>query len=403
MTYIKLLENKAITVLWLGQLLSAVGDQIYLISACWLAAQVSPNALAIVAASEYLSAFIFSFIAGVLTDRFNKIQLMIFADLGRAVAVFTLPIASFYHSISIAHLALVGTILGILGVLFDPCLVGTIPVLAQEEELLQATNGLIDFTKRLARALGPALAGILAIFVPIQLLLGLNGLSFLISAAAIIYIRPIIGLTQSVNVSNREFFGKELLTAAKLVKANALILWELVFYFFANVAWAIVYTAGLPLLTRSKFGDNITAYGLLVSVYGIASIIANLLVGHKKIRYEARAIFYAYMGWGIGFTILALSPHIVLAAIGLILAALAGPVISITIVTMMQRQFPIKDIGKVYSFRTAAMFSGLGLGLCFSAYLFGNWNITLVICCAASIYLVMGISGILRFSKKEGF
>ena len=188
MKYIRLLKNKTIAILWLSQLLSATGDQIYLVCACWLAAQISPASIAIVAASEYLSAFCFSFLAGVLADRYNKRNLMLCSDLGRAVAVFSLPIASIFHPISIWHLAIVGICLGALGVLFDPCMIVTIPALADEQWLLQATNGLTDFTKRMARALGPALAGLLATVIPIQYLFNLDALSFLISAVGVVYI-----------------------------------------------------------------------------------------------------------------------------------------------------------------------------------------------------------------------
>ena len=96
-----------------------------------------------------------------------------------------------------------------------------------------------------------------------------------------------------------------------------LIRWELVCYFFANFAYAIVYTAGLPLLTRQKFGDNFAAYGLLISIYGGASVIANIVMGNKKIRNPGLTIFIAYTLWGIGFMLPPLAPNIVLAAFGL--------------------------------------------------------------------------------------
>ncbi len=401
MEYIKLLQRKTIAILWLSQLLSAIGDQIYVVSACWLAAQISPSALAIVAASEYLSAFLFSFIAGVLTDRFNKKHLMIFADLIRAAAVLTLPIASIFYPVNTWHLALVGIILGAFGVLFDPCLVAIIPKLTEDNKLLQATNGLIDFTKRIARTLGPALAGILAIFVPIHFVLGLNAVSFFVSAAGITYVARQINLNDIKATTKSLAFASELMTAARLIKSHSFMTWELVIYFFANIAWSITYTAGLPLITKEKFGDSIAAYGLLISIYGFASVIANIAMGNRKTSRGPMSVFLAYVGWGVGFMTMACAPNIVLAAFGLIIAALSGPVIFITILTMVQKEIPASDIGKVYSFRVAAMYSGLGLGLMLSSYLFSHWKPSAVMPWASGIYLVMGISGILRFYKPK--
>lgn len=302
MKYIRLLKNKTIAILWLSQLLSATGDQIYLVCACWLAAQISPASIAIVAASEYLSAFCFSFLAGVLADRYNKRNLMLCSDLGRAVAVFSLPIASIFHPISIWHLAIVGICLGALGVLFDPCMIVTIPALADEQWLLQATNGLTDFTKRMARALGPALAGLLATVIPIQYLFNLDALSFLISAVGVVYIYSQINKDQEeivIKSTQSKSYLSDLHRGWTLIKKHMLIRWELVCYFFANFAYAIVYTAGLPLLTRQKFGDNFAAYGLLISIYGGASVIANIVMGNKKIRNPGLTIFIAYTLWGI--------------------------------------------------------------------------------------------------------
>jgi len=403
MEYFKLLKRKTIAILWLSQLLSAIGDQIYLVSACWLAAQISPRALACVAASEYVSAFLFSFVAGVLTDRFNKKKLMIYADLGRAIAVFTLPIASLYGHISTMHLVLVGIVLGSLGVLFDPCLVATIPVLTDERSLLQATNGLIDFTKRLARALGPAIAGLLASFVAIHFLFSLNAISFLISTAGILYVSSQVDI-EDINKrasDERGLFWGELLGALRLIKTHAILAWEFGSFFFANIAYALIYTTGLPLLAKERFGNNIAAYGLLISIYGVVSIIANLIEGNRKIRKPALTVFRAYALWGLGFSILALAPNIVLAGFGLAVAAISAPAVFITIVTMVQRDIPETDTGKVYSFRTAIMYSGLGLGLLLSSYLYGKFTTIMVMPCAAAAFLVIGISGILRFYKKE--
>ncbi len=48
--------------------------------------------------------------------------------------------------------------------------------------------------------------------------------------------------------------------------------------------------------------------------------------------------------------LLALAPNVVLAATGLAITALAGPIVFITIVTMVQREIDPSDIGKILDF-----------------------------------------------------
>jgi len=96
-----------------------------------------------------------------------------------------------------------------------------------------------------------------------------------------------------------------------------------------------------------------------------------------------------------------LAPNIVLAAVGLTIATFSEQVIFITNVTMIQRDIPNRDIGKVYSFRTATTYVGLGAGLLLASYLYAKGDASKVMPGAATIYLVMGISGILRFYRKE--
>lgn len=83
---------------------------------------------------------------------------MVVSDVVRTLAVATLPIAAMFGGLGFWHLVSVGAVIGIFGALFDPALQASLPSISHSPQALQATQGLMDVTQRLARAIGPSLA-----------------------------------------------------------------------------------------------------------------------------------------------------------------------------------------------------------------------------------------------------
>src|SRR5262249_59077555 len=85
---------------------------------------------------------------------------MIAADLVRAAAVASLP---FLERFGLAPLVAVALVLGAFAALFTPALHASLPALVgSDQDDLLATNGLMDTTARVARAVGPSVAAVLA-------------------------------------------------------------------------------------------------------------------------------------------------------------------------------------------------------------------------------------------------
>jgi len=153
------LRIRHLAILWLSQVLSAIGDFFYLIAVMWIAVKVAGSAAGIVAAAEAGSMLLFGLLGGVYADRWNRRTTMMAVDILRAIAVGILPVLALTGTLQLWHLVVVAVIVGSLGALFDPALQASLPALARNPQILQATNGLMDVTRRLARALGPAWPG----------------------------------------------------------------------------------------------------------------------------------------------------------------------------------------------------------------------------------------------------
>jgi MFS transporter, DHA3 family, macrolide efflux protein len=95
--YFYALTQRRLFVLWIGQVLSAIGDQLFIVAAVWLAVQMAGRSAALVAAANFTAALVFGLLGGVYADRLNRRTVMIVVDLVRAAAVLTLPVAYYYR------------------------------------------------------------------------------------------------------------------------------------------------------------------------------------------------------------------------------------------------------------------------------------------------------------------
>jgi MFS transporter, DHA3 family, macrolide efflux protein len=402
--YFELLRRRDLAMLWLSQVLSAIGDQIYLITAVWIAIQISPTAAALVAGADFAAALICGLIGGIYTDRLNRRSAMIVVDLLRGVAVATLPIAAQFGAINTWHLVLVGVIIGAFGTLFDPCLIASLKSLTDSNESLTAMNGLTDATLRLARIVGPGVAGFLAVLMPIPQLFILDAISFFISAAGV------AALDQHHDWKPRKdayiskgFAGvlKELREALYTVSQHRLIAWDFASFGVLNVLWSIIFSIGLPTLIKEHFAGGIGVYGSIIGVYGLGGLIGNIILGNMSLRKPWLLRGMGNIAWGLGFLAIALAPNLNTVLIAASFAAIGGPLVNLTTVTIMQTDIPGDQIGKVYSLRSIIANCGKVLGFLFAALLFSHCPASTVIAVAATIYPLFGIAEILRFGRAK--
>ncbi len=406
MGFLKVLRLRHLAILWLSQVLSAIGDRFYVIAVTWMAVKIAGSAAGIVVAAEAGSMLLFGLPGGVYADRWNRRTTMIIVDLLRAAAVASLPILAQIGTLQLWHLVVVAIVVGSLGALYDPALQASLPALTGDAQTLQATNGLMDVTRRLARVLGPSLAGLLITFLPLFHFFTLDAISFAISAAALFSLGkrfPWKAARMQGTVSGHGVSAMlgEIAGALRLVLSHRPLLWVLVSNGLISAVWAIAFTLGAALLADRVLGGNVGAYGLIVGAYGVGNVMSNLVIGSLTIRRRVALIFTGKLVLGAGFLMLAAAPTLLVALLGSAFAAIGGPMNDIMALTMIQTDLPADQIGKVYSLRTILENLGLSLGLLLAVPLFAYLSVPLVIALCALVMLALGAAGLLRFGFSE--
>jgi MFS family permease len=180
--YITLLRsNPNYRNLWLGSVVSQLGDWFNLIAAAGLISRLTESGLAVSSLflARYLPLFLFSPVAGVLADRFDRRKIMIASDLLRALTVLGFLLVRspqqvwLFYALTIVQFSL--------SALFSPARSAVIANVVRRDELV-AANALDSLTWSTMLALGAFIGGAVAAVFGADAAFVADALTFLLSA-----------------------------------------------------------------------------------------------------------------------------------------------------------------------------------------------------------------------------
>lgn len=404
MSFLAILREKHILLLWSSQLLSAMGDQFYSIALVWMAVKILGSGAGIIIAIGSLVTLACSILGGALADRWDRRWILIGTDIVRAMAIGALPLLLSIDAWRFYILVIITIIVEAAGSLFNPALQASLPRFTGDSGVLYATNALIDATQRLARILGPGLTGILLLVLPLPHLFTLDAASFCISALALFMLgRHFVAapIDSTVPLSRQQHIFADIAQMFRLLWGHRALTWALVSLGISNIAWSAVLMIGAPLLVSVSLKGDAGAYGLLVSAYGIGNIISLFVVGGPSRRYTLRTMFIGQLMLGAGFLVLGFASSLPIAMCGALLAAFGSPMGDLIMLTIIQTDFPSAYVGKVYSMRMLLAVSGLALGQLLATPLYHFVPISFAIALCSALILVVGLAGLLRFRKQR--
>lgn len=174
------------TRLWFARTISAFGDAVRNITLVWLVKELTGSAVAMgtVMACSALPYLIFGLVAGAVVDRGDRRRLLIACDLASAVVVLTLPALLALGVLRLTHLCLLAFGLSSVAAFWGPAFMAAVPSVVPATRLVQA-NSLMSVSGQLVGIIAPAAAGFLVVTLGAGAALLVDGLSFLVAAAAI--------------------------------------------------------------------------------------------------------------------------------------------------------------------------------------------------------------------------
>jgi MFS family permease len=183
--YVELLRgNRGFRQLWLGQVVSQLGDWFNTIALYTIILDLTGSGrdIGLLMVARFLPSFIFGSLSGVVADRFSRRSIMIISDLLRALVVLGFLFVRRADQLWILYVL---TVLQLaLSTFFEPAKTAAIPSIVSDRELVSA-NAISSVTWSAMLTLGAAVGGIVTGWFGTNVAFVLDALTYLLSAALI--------------------------------------------------------------------------------------------------------------------------------------------------------------------------------------------------------------------------
>src|SRR3954470_14194476 len=184
-------HHRDFDLLWGGQTISKIGTEISTLALPLIAIHVlhaTTFEVGALTAVEFLPFLLVGLPAGAWVDRMRRRRVLMVADIGRFMALGSIPLAHSFATLTLVHLFVVAFVTGVLTVFFDVAYQSYLPELVERGQLVDG-NAKLATTESGAQLVGPTLAGGLIDVVGPALAVIADAASFAISAIAVLGIR----------------------------------------------------------------------------------------------------------------------------------------------------------------------------------------------------------------------
>ena len=424
--------------LWVGQMVSVVGDKLNQIAMGIMVYKITGSMLqmGVMLGVTVLPSALFGLIAGAYVDRWDRRRTMIVADLLRAGLVLLIPWAIVNGGLLPAYI--LAFAVATVALFFDPAKLSLIPDLVSEEELL-AANSLDGATSAIAELGGLAFAGVVVATLGYAQAFTLDAVSYLFSAGAIALIsrRPVpragaiaaelhgadMPLAQSASPAAGDAISRPILSAAEQeldppvtedpvvgifadVANGARYIWStqplrdlLTLWAFAALGLGASLTIGYG-LALERYNAGAPGLALLDGAITIGLLVGTLLVGRSAPGHSGVKLLAGLSCFGLAFATVALAGSIWVAAPLLMLTGIANMWFLIPSITLVQQVSREELRGRVLAARQTITRIAGAVSIVIAGAVVEQVNISIVILAVGAVVALAAVWGWTRPSLR---
>ncbi|MCT1539631.1 MULTISPECIES: MFS transporter [Lysinibacillus] len=319
---------------------------------------------------------------GAIADRFNRRNLMVLFDFISSGIVLIFFIVLLTDNHSVLWIGLVMVLLSFISAMYTPAVMASIPLLVSEQKLEQA-NGIVNGVQALAGVTAPVLGGILYGMLGLKLLVIVSGLLFFFTA--------IVEMFMTIPFVKRSYDGHLMPTLIKDMKegftyvvTQTFILKCTLLAALLNLLLTPLFIVGVPIILRVTMKSSDTLYGIGMGIIDFATILGALTMGYfaKKLRIHTLYIWVLMSA----FLVIPMAMSVLPRALQIgyypsyslfigcaLIIAMMMTIISIYVMTLVQKETPNEQLGKVMAIMMAvsqcmAPLGQMGYGLLFEFF-----------------------------------
>ena len=371
---------------WTGQTLSNLGSSITVFALPLLVYKLTGSALdlGIATAATFLPYLLFGLILGAWTDRVDRKRMMIGTDIARALVVASIPLLAALGLLTIWWIYVVAFVHATLRICFDAGEFAAIPSLVNRDDLVTA-NGRIQASYSAASIVGPLLAGVLVIRVPLPVLMLIDGFSFLLSAFSLALIRISFNSGEKRAPTS---IRTDVVEGLRYVLSHPVLRNISIMMALVNFVGSTTY-AQLILFAKVRLQASDVQASLLYSAGSLGVVILSLAAGQLRRRWSFSTVALGALMLEGALTAVFAFMHWYWVAIALwTLIGGLGILFNINTGSLRQAIVPNHMLGRVISIASVLAWSAIPLGSLLGGFAI-SWT--------QNVALVYAVIGVLTF------
>lgn len=346
-------RDRSFLAVWSASTISVFGSLITrtaLPFAAILVLDAGPLDIAAIRSAELIAGLIVGLFAGAWVDRLLRRPILIWADLGRAVLLGSIPVAFVFSVLGMPQMLFVAFGAAVLSTFFDVADNAYLPTVVPREKLV-AANSALTATGSVAEFSAFGIGGFLIAWFTAPIAIAIDAVTFIVSALLLGTIRK--KEPPPKPHADREPVLREIRNGIGIV-ARSPVLRALAFsHGFTHILWGVFGSAYL-IFAYKELGLGPEAVGVIAAVGGIGSLAGSALAPYMVRRFGiGHSILLGMVGFVIGNSFIPLAPAgaVLLGAAFLIAQQLIGDslatVYEVTEVSLQQAMVGDRLLGRI--------------------------------------------------------
>jgi len=267
-------------VIWGGQAVSMIGTAMTRFALLIWAFERDGSAttLALLGFFSFCLYLLFSPLAGVLVDRWDRRKVMLWSDLGAGVMTAGLLGLCLGGHLQLWHVYLAQAVSGACEAFQGPAYTASVTLLVPKAQYARA-NGLVSLALSAARLLSPALAGAVLSVVQIEGVMTIDVLTFLVSMGTLLFVRVPRPVSSAVGRAAGGQLWAEMSLGLRFIRQCPGLLGMVFIFSGINLFASLTYFSILPAYILARSSGDKMALGVVQSVMGIGEVLGGVLVG----------------------------------------------------------------------------------------------------------------------------
>ncbi|MEV5886560.1 MFS transporter [Streptomyces sp. NPDC052020] len=380
--------------LWLGAVISLVGDGASWIAMSWLAVTVGgAGALTLLGLCYFAPVVVGGLLAGKIVDRFSRRWLLVSDSAVRGVVMLAVPVLAVADLLALWHLYVVAVVYGALKILPIGIIPTVIPDLVPQRHLSTAI-ALESVATNAAGLLGPMVGGALIPLIGVNWVLAVDAASYFAFALAVLTMKARLDRPAQPGGDGSAAGRGHWAPVVRLVRTDRVLLTITIAFTTFNVAMGMLIVAQ-PWLAHERLPGGATMLGVLVGVLACAELTGSVIAGVARpaVRPMLRiGLLQLVAGGGL---LLLLGAHPVWVLTGQVICGVPAAMLTVSSQAVRYQRTPEALRGRTMTLMRTLMLSALPVGSMIAGPLLDSGRYTAMVLVMSVLAGAPGLLGVL--------